>query len=359
MPHESFERLYRRHRGELYRFLLRATGNPQDAEDVAQTAFLNAYRALARGRAPEKPRAWLFAIAENARRGLFRAQARRQERPLDPALPAAEPEIATSQIRQAIARLPFNQRTALVLRELGGLSYSEIARQLGVSLASVQMLLFRARRSLRDELAPEEPARRRFGGLVALPVPSWLNVGSSVTSSIDVDLAARAAAVVGAAAIGGVGLAAGTGALPLPQLGGEHETPLAHVRSSAPRSVPAERVRVGLRPVRTGRPSSGRAIERAAATEPGSTDRRGASGGGAPAPASSAPQAPRGAASSNPALLPAASAPSLAPSAPLPVTAPPPPAVPAPTTPSVPTLAPQLPLPPPLAPPTPTTPSLR
>jgi DNA-directed RNA polymerase specialized sigma24 family protein len=49
---EAFEHLYRRHRGELYRFLLRRTGNPADAEDVAQTAFLNAYRALARGRAP-------------------------------------------------------------------------------------------------------------------------------------------------------------------------------------------------------------------------------------------------------------------------------------------------------------------
>ncbi|MGH3052942.1 MAG: RNA polymerase sigma factor, partial [Gaiellaceae bacterium] len=55
----SFEHLYRRHRRDVYGFALRAVRDPDEAEDVTQAAFLNAYRALHRGDHPQKPRAWL------------------------------------------------------------------------------------------------------------------------------------------------------------------------------------------------------------------------------------------------------------------------------------------------------------
>ncbi len=56
----AFERLYRQHRGDVYRFVLRDVRNPEEAEDVTQTAFLNAYRAIQHGEEPERPRAWLL-----------------------------------------------------------------------------------------------------------------------------------------------------------------------------------------------------------------------------------------------------------------------------------------------------------
>ena len=71
-PDEAFERLYRAHRREVYRFVLRDVGDPQEAEDVTQIAFLDAYRALARGNRPDEPRPWLFTIARNASRRRFR-----------------------------------------------------------------------------------------------------------------------------------------------------------------------------------------------------------------------------------------------------------------------------------------------
>src|SRR5829696_99983 len=61
----SFERIYRRHRREVYGSVLRDVRDPDEAEDVTQAAFLNAFRAMRRGDTPEKPRAWLLTIARN------------------------------------------------------------------------------------------------------------------------------------------------------------------------------------------------------------------------------------------------------------------------------------------------------
>ena len=63
---EAFERLVRRHRSEIFRTVLRLSRNREDAEDLTQITFLNAYTALLRGARPEAPRAWLHAIARNA-----------------------------------------------------------------------------------------------------------------------------------------------------------------------------------------------------------------------------------------------------------------------------------------------------
>ena len=153
----SFEQLYRGHRGDVYRAALRELGNVQDAEDVTQAAFVDAYRAVLGGTRPEAPRAWLLTIAENVRRRRFRTSLRRpREEPLDAdaALAAEESNEQAAALLDALAQLTAEQREAFLLREIMGLSYDEIAQRTGSTISSVQMLLFRARKTLRDELEP-------------------------------------------------------------------------------------------------------------------------------------------------------------------------------------------------------------
>jgi RNA polymerase sigma factor (sigma-70 family) len=154
----SFERLYRRHVHDVYRYALAVLHNEADAEDVTQAAFLNAYRAFQRGDRPLKPHNWLIKIAHNECRQRFRASARRPQevelRESDaPPRPGADEGVPTAdEIRHALAQLSFNQRAALVMRELEGRSYAEIASILESSVAAVETLLFRARRALREQL---------------------------------------------------------------------------------------------------------------------------------------------------------------------------------------------------------------
>jgi RNA polymerase sigma factor (sigma-70 family) len=153
----SFERMYKRHVGDVYRYALAVMHNPADAEDVTQTTFLNAYRAFVeKGDRPEKPQNWLIAIAHNVCRQRFRQSARR------PSEVAFEDDIADTlveerspsgeDIRRALGHLAFNQRAALVMRELEGRSYAEIAQILELSTSAVETLIFRARRALREQL---------------------------------------------------------------------------------------------------------------------------------------------------------------------------------------------------------------
>jgi RNA polymerase sigma factor (sigma-70 family) len=165
----EFERLYRRYGRHVYRYALAVLRNPADAEDVTQTTFLNAFRAMRAGTEPELPENWLLRIAHNTCRTRFvRAARRPQEVPLDEStrqLAAPEDEKPNlDEVLRALARLPFNQRSALVMRELEGRSYEEIADVLGVSVSSVEALLFRARRSLRVRRAA-----LRVLGVVQLP----------------------------------------------------------------------------------------------------------------------------------------------------------------------------------------------
>ena len=121
----AFERLYKRHVGDVYRAALAVMRNPTDAEDVTQTTFLNAYRAyVEKGSRPEKPQNWLIAIAHNVCRQRFRQTARR------PAEVSFEDDIADTvadnetpsgeDIRRALGHLAFNQRAALVMRHQPG-----------------------------------------------------------------------------------------------------------------------------------------------------------------------------------------------------------------------------------------------
>jgi RNA polymerase sigma-70 factor (ECF subfamily) len=153
----GFERLYKRHVGDVYRYALAVMRNPTDAEDVTQTTFLNAYRAyVEKGSRPEKPQNWLIAIAHNVCRQRFRQTARRPSEVSfedDIADTVAENDAPSGEdIRRALGHLAFNQRAALVMRELEGRSYAEIAEILEISTSAVETLIFRARRALREQL---------------------------------------------------------------------------------------------------------------------------------------------------------------------------------------------------------------
>ncbi len=153
----SFERLYRRHVSQVYHYVLAVLQDPTDAEDVTQTTFMNAYRAFERGERPRSPHNWLIAIAHNVCRQRFRQASRR---PTEVALDESHGGVldddgeapSPADIRRALGYLAFNQRAALVMRELEGRSYADIAGILDVSVPAVETLIFRARRALREQL---------------------------------------------------------------------------------------------------------------------------------------------------------------------------------------------------------------
>ncbi len=152
----DLDELYRAHAAEVYRYVYAVLGNRADAEDVTQTTFVNALRALERGDQPRKPANWLITIAHNLIRQRFRQQ---QSRPrqveLDRDLPSVEADEDAPSIDdlvRALQRIPDTQREALVLREMEGRSYREIAAILDVSEPALESLIFRARRSLAEEL---------------------------------------------------------------------------------------------------------------------------------------------------------------------------------------------------------------
>jgi RNA polymerase sigma factor (sigma-70 family) len=146
----SFEHLYRRHVGDVYRYSLAVLRQPADAEDVTHTTFLNACRAFERGERPSNAQNWLIAIAHGVcrQRSLHVApfpdegwSPRQDERGLTP-----------DDVQRALGQLAFEQRAALVMRELEGRSYAQIAQILGRSAGAAETLLFQARRALREQL---------------------------------------------------------------------------------------------------------------------------------------------------------------------------------------------------------------
>jgi RNA polymerase sigma-70 factor, ECF subfamily len=144
----SFERLYQRHVADVYRYALVVLRDPEDAETITRATFVNAYRAHKRGERPRKPRNWLMGLAHDACR----------LRSIPPELHPPEElseddETPTpSDLRRALQRLDFDQRTAFVMRELDGRTNSEIAELLDFEAGDVEALVFRARKALREGL---------------------------------------------------------------------------------------------------------------------------------------------------------------------------------------------------------------
>jgi RNA polymerase sigma-70 factor, ECF subfamily len=184
--------LYERYYDRIFGYCLYHLGSREEAEDVAQTTFMWAYRGLSRGVVPRAEASWLFTIAQNACRARHRTRGRRRERevlsdPVTLADMSPAPMADTDDLmglEDALARMPDLQRRAILLREWRGLSYKEIAAELELSNAAVETLIFRARRSL-AELLGGRPAPKRarqfafdFGSIVAA-AKAFLGMGTA------------------------------------------------------------------------------------------------------------------------------------------------------------------------------------
>jgi RNA polymerase sigma-70 factor, ECF subfamily len=159
----SFERLYRGHIGTVYGLCLRLTRDPAAAEDCAQEAFLNAWRALGRFETRSSFATWLHRIAVNV------VLSRRRRAATQPEVPAPRPEagdepleppgewtldtpVEVHEIEAAIRSLPEGARDALVLCGIHGYSHAEAARMLGLAEGTCKAQLHRARALLRARL---------------------------------------------------------------------------------------------------------------------------------------------------------------------------------------------------------------
>jgi RNA polymerase sigma-70 factor (ECF subfamily) len=156
-----FDEMAKQHLDSLYRTALRLTGRPQDAEDLVQETYLRAWRSLHTYRPGTNPKAWLFRILHNAHIDRFRASSRTvptvdELEGQDPAFVVHEtPEtlvmsgLMDAEVRQALAEIPEVFRACLVLADLEGFSYQEIADILGIPRGTVMSRLFRGRRAMR------------------------------------------------------------------------------------------------------------------------------------------------------------------------------------------------------------------
>jgi RNA polymerase sigma-70 factor (ECF subfamily) len=202
--------LHRRYRRAILEYCIRQLRSREEGEDAAQTVFLNAYRSLAKGTEPRSERAWLFTIAEHvvSHRRQTTSRRLRFEVPVDAddlaylaVAPSLEDAPDLTGLVEALSEMPALQRRALLLREWRGLTYQEVASELGVSGTVVETLLTRGRHRLVDRLQDlRRPGKRSALGL-CLPWPSLQSLFGS------------GAAVKGIAGLASVALV--TAALPL------------------------------------------------------------------------------------------------------------------------------------------------
>lgn len=207
---EVAARLYEAYHQRVLRYCLACLRSREEAEDAAQSTFLYAFKALERGITPEAEVAWLLAIARNVCMARHRTRGRRRERETlqDPVLlqdVSAAPERSDGLvgIEDALASLPETQRQAILLREWRGFSYREIAEELGLSGAAVETLIFRARRSLAEQLDGERAKERRRAlrgldiGSAAAALKSLFGGGAAAKLAVAAATVAAVATVAG------------------------------------------------------------------------------------------------------------------------------------------------------------------
>jgi RNA polymerase sigma factor (sigma-70 family) len=222
----AFEAIVTRYRRLLLRHCSRILSDER-AEDVVQQAFVRALAAMRRDERPIDLKPWLYTIAHNATLNALRERSVPSDR-LDEEIDGVErPEQAFERredlraVVAAMSALPQRQRDALVLRELEGRSYDEIAAELGVTDGAVRQLLNRARTTLRAGVTAVTP----MGLLLRVPLGADEPVAERVTELTTAASAGlgtfaaktAASAVVAGALIGGAAVAPGGGGIdPLP-----------------------------------------------------------------------------------------------------------------------------------------------
>jgi len=217
----AFETIVERYRRALMRYVSRLLP-PERAEDVVQQAFVKAYEAMHRDDAELNLRPWLYRIAHNTALNALRDRGLRHDE-LDERIEGVErPDQAlerTQGLRDvlvAVQALPERQRDAILLRELEGRSYEEIALALGVTDGAVRQLLNRARNSLRSAAAAVTPmalASRLASGDSAEPVAARVaeivGVGSAGGGALMAKVCATA--LVTGAVVGGIAVTPNSG----------------------------------------------------------------------------------------------------------------------------------------------------
>jgi RNA polymerase sigma-70 factor (ECF subfamily) len=170
---DAFNQLVDRYSTQIYNFALRMTNNAEDAQDIYQEAFIHAFRGIGRFRSDSAFSTWLYRIVRNV---YLDEQKRRRSRPyvsleetietedgsiareVEDDAPSPEDIVQTNERRRAVQRaitqLPERQREILVLYDIQGCTYEEIARILEINVGTVKSRLNRARRGLRDRLLP-------------------------------------------------------------------------------------------------------------------------------------------------------------------------------------------------------------
>jgi RNA polymerase sigma-70 factor (ECF subfamily) len=198
--------LYERHRQRIFGYCLSRLRDRQEAEDAVQNTFVYAFRLLNRGVVPDAELPWLFAIARNVCRSRRRTLGRRGRVETVTDLDALQDAVSARStsapdelhgLSDALAAMPESQRRALLLREWQGLSYAEIGQTLALSQSAVETLLFRARRSLANRLAPaSDKVAVMLNGFVLLRLARRLVRGGfgakTATAAVAVGFAAGA-----------------------------------------------------------------------------------------------------------------------------------------------------------------------
>ncbi len=162
----AFEDLVAAYEKNVYNLALRMTGSPEDAEDMAQEAFIKAYNSLPSFRGDSKFSVWLYRIVSNVCLDFLRKKNRRgtvslsvedddgEDVQLDLPDTSQSPEellekkLTRESVRRGLASLPPDARQILLLREIQGLSYEEIGETLGLEPGTVKSRIFRARKKL-------------------------------------------------------------------------------------------------------------------------------------------------------------------------------------------------------------------
>jgi len=167
---QAFRLLVNTYSKDIYNLCLNIVHNPEDGEDLAQEAFIEAFNSIDSFREGAHIKTWLFRIAINKcydhikytkrkkRFAILQPLFNRDEEPIEipsnfqhPGIVLENKEHAAA-LYAALETLPENQQSAFVLYEMQGMDYKQIAETIGVSLSSVEALLFRARKGLREKL---------------------------------------------------------------------------------------------------------------------------------------------------------------------------------------------------------------
>lgn len=169
---DAFDELVRRYEGKIYGMAYRFVGNHADANDLAQDTFIRVYQALAGFRGDAAFSTWLYRIAANICRDELRKRQRRRSVSMDEMIDASPANVPTAdgsyspeetvqrrelqrQVQFCLNELSDDHRLVLIMREIQGLSYEEIASALQCSMGTVKSRISRARSALKEKMSEQ------------------------------------------------------------------------------------------------------------------------------------------------------------------------------------------------------------